>query len=102
MKIKSIISLTLALFLLIFADSCKVKNPLEGAKLIINYDILKTYINVQFEDAATGNLIGFEGNDQVRVTIYGEDADAVSLTAPVPAKKALRPALTAILNALAI
>jgi len=77
MKIKSIISLTLALFLLIFADSCKVKNPLEGAKLIINYDILKTYINVQFEDAATGNLIGFEGNNQVGVTITGKDADAV-------------------------
>lgn len=77
MKIKSIISLTLALFLLIFADSCKVKNPLEGAKLIINYDILKTFINVQFEDAATGNLIGFEGNEQVKVTITGENAAAV-------------------------
>ncbi len=77
MKIKSIISLTLALFLLIFADSCKVKNPLDGAKLIINYDILKTFVNVQFEDAATGDLIGFEGNKQVVVTIKGENADAV-------------------------
>lgn len=77
MKIKSIISLTLALFLLIIADSCKVKNPLDGAKLIINYDILKTFVNVQFEDAATGNLIGFEGNKQVVVTIKGENADAV-------------------------
>lgn len=77
MKVKSIISLALALFLLIFADSCKVKNPLEGAKLIINYDILKSYINVQFEDAATGKLIGFEGNNQVKVTITGENADAV-------------------------
>lgn len=77
MKIRTLISLALAVIILVFADACKVKNPLDGAKLIVNYDILKTFINVQFQDAATGNLIGFNDNTQVTVIITGNDADAV-------------------------
>ncbi|PLX08073.1 MAG: hypothetical protein C0598_12470 [Marinilabiliales bacterium] len=77
MKIKTLISISLALVILIFADACKVKNPLEGAKLILNYDILNTYINVQFQDAATGNLIGFNDNTQVRVIVTGDGSEAV-------------------------
>ncbi len=81
MKIKKfqIIAITfiLSLSLITGLDSCKLKNPVEGVKLIINYDLIKTFVNIQFVDATTGELIGQDDNTQVRVVISGSDADAV-------------------------
>ncbi len=77
MKIKSIIALLLIALLSVTTDYCKIKNPIDGAKLIINFDLLKTYVNLQFTDAKTGDLIGFTGDVEVTVSIMGENSDAV-------------------------
>jgi len=55
----------------------KIEDPSRGAKLIVNYDVLKTNINVRFFDAATGQRIGAEDGQQVSVVIAGESASAV-------------------------
>ena len=81
MKFNKLISITLLLLLTLGAvtslDSCKFKNPIEGVKLIINYDLIKTFINVEFVDATTGEMIGQDDDTKVKVIITGPDADAV-------------------------
>jgi len=81
MKIKKILSIAIAFLLTVSLitslDSCKLKNPVEGVSLIINYDLIKTYINIQFVDASTGELIGQMDNTQVKIIISGPNADAV-------------------------
>lgn len=80
MKIKGLLSAALTIILTLSMvtgfDSCKI-DPMNGAKLIINYDLIKTFINVQFVDAATGDLIGQSDNTEVKVVITGANADAV-------------------------
>ena len=81
MKIKKLFSIAitflLAINLITGLDSCKLKNPVDGVNLIINYDLIQTYINIQFVDASTGDLIGQSDNTQVKVIITGLNADAV-------------------------
>jgi len=81
MKFNKIISIALLLLLTLGAvtslDSCKFKNPIEGVKLIINYDLIKTFINIEFVDATTGEMIGQSDDTKVKVIITGPNADAV-------------------------
>ncbi len=58
-------------------SGCKKKNLAEGAKLIINYDLMKTTITVNFVDAKTHELIGKQGGKSVKITVGGADKDAV-------------------------
>lgn len=55
----------------------KIEDPTRGVKLIVNYDLLKTNINIRFFDAATGERIGADDASQVSVKITGESASAV-------------------------
>jgi len=51
----------------------KVTNPLEGVSLIVNYDVVKTTFDIQFLDAATGELIGESGDLELTITPVGQD-----------------------------
>lgn len=84
MKTITRITVQILLFLLIaftlimsFHACQKIENPTKGVKLIVNYDILKTNINVRFFDAATGESIGMSDGENVDVNITGESASAV-------------------------
>lgn len=81
MKTKNFVSIVivfvLTLGLVTGLDSCKLKSPVDGVKLIVNYDLIKTFINIQFADATTGELIGQSSDAQVKVVISGPNADAV-------------------------
>ena len=63
------------LLLLLLSDSCK--NPTEDVKLIINFEPIKTYVNVEFVDASTGELIVEESRNDIHVIISGTNQDAV-------------------------
>lgn len=59
-------------------NSCKkVTNPTDGVKVIVDYDLIETTFSVKFIDAKTGQLIGWDNNEQVVVKITGENADAI-------------------------
>lgn len=81
MKIKHtllLIGSSLLLFGLIFISSCnKLENVADGVKLIIDYNLVETTVDVQFFDAATGDLIGRDGDASVNVKITGPDKDGV-------------------------
>jgi len=81
MKIKhnlAIIGSSLLLFSLFFISSCnKLENVADGAKLIIDYNLIETTVDVQLYDAATGDLIGRDGDASVKVKITGPDKDGV-------------------------
>ncbi len=73
----SVSSLLLIISILGFNACRKLGNPTEGTKLIVNYDLLKTNIGLEFVDAKTGILIGQEDGKRVKVHIMGESAEAV-------------------------
>lgn len=79
---KRIITIT-SWFLLVFfflgaGISCKkVTNPLDNMQLLIDYNLIKTTIDVHIHDAATGELLGKEMSQAVSLTITGRDSDAV-------------------------
>ena len=82
MKLKTLFFIRLTTGLLIalvlFTPSCKkATNPTDGIKLIVNFDPIKTTFSIQFIDAKTGELIGWEDNKIVQVTITGPNADDV-------------------------
>lgn len=84
MKTLTRITVQILLFLLIaftvimsFHACQKIESPTKGVKLIVNYDLLKTYVNIRFYDAATGQQIGMDDGKQVSVNITGESASAV-------------------------
>lgn len=84
MKTFTRITVQILLFVLIaftvvmsFYACQKIEDPTRGVKLILNYDLLKTNINVRFYDAATGLRIGAEDGKQVSVSISGETSSAV-------------------------
>lgn len=81
MKLKYTVLIALSsalLFGLIFISSCKkIENVAEGVKLIIDYNLVQTTVDVQFYDAATGELIGRNGDASVNVKITGPDQDGV-------------------------
>ncbi len=62
---------------LILTQSCD-KSPIDNTKLIFNYDIVKTKINLRFTDAATGIQIGqVNKGTKVNVKITGKNKDVV-------------------------
>ncbi|MBU1370559.1 MAG: hypothetical protein KJ578_04810 [Bacteroidetes bacterium] len=81
MKTKHIVLLlgsSLLLFGLFFQSSCnKLKDVTDGAQLIIDYNLIETTVDVQFYDAATGELIGRNGDASVNVKITGADKNGV-------------------------
>jgi len=55
-------------------NSCsKVEDGLSSIIWQINFDLITTTWDVQFIDAATGQSIGFNNEDQVQVTVSGSD-----------------------------
>lgn len=63
---------------LFFNSSCnKLKDTADGAKLIINYNIIETTVDIQLYDAATGELIGRDGSASANVKITGPGKDGV-------------------------
>jgi hypothetical protein len=84
MKTITRVLVQIVLFLLIaftvimsFYACQKIEDPTRGVKLIVNYDVLKTNINVRFFDAASGEQIGANDGNNVSVRITGESASAV-------------------------
>jgi hypothetical protein len=81
MKTHSILSYSAIILLLaglMINSSCnKLKDAADGAKLIIDYNLIETTIDVQFYDAATGELIGRNGDVSVNALITGRDSDGV-------------------------
>jgi hypothetical protein len=67
--------LFLSFALLILLPGCKkVKDPTEGAKLIVDYNLIQTSYSIKFSDAATGSII----NDAtVNITVTGQDKEDV-------------------------
>ncbi len=71
-------ALMIAIVLSMGIQSCKkITNPTEGTKLIINYDLMRTNISLEFYDAQTGILIGQADDKRVKVEVMGEAAEAV-------------------------
>ena len=70
--------LVIFLLALLFIASCgkfdDLKNPLDGFKIYINYDIFDTFISFRFVDTATGELIG---TADVKATINGAHKNGV-------------------------
>ena len=66
---------------LILAGSCinfsDLKSPLDGIKLMINYNIFNTFLSFTFVDAATGTPIGATNNETVDVQISGAASSSV-------------------------
>ena len=70
--------LLISLLSLLFIASCgkfdDLKNPLDGFKIYINYDVFDTFISFRFVDTATGELIG---TTDVNAAISGAHQDGV-------------------------
>lgn len=68
-------------FLLLGFTSCMkfddLKSPVDGLKILINYDIFETFISFRFVDSATGELIGASDNQNVKLTVSGVSSDAI-------------------------
>ena len=66
---------------LLLASSCvnfsDIKSPLDGIKLMINYNIFNTFLSFTFIDAASGAPIGATDNQAVEVQISGDAGTAV-------------------------
>jgi hypothetical protein len=71
----------LSLIVLILTFSCinlsELKSPIDGLKILINYDIFDTFVSFRFVDSATGELIGGTGTEKVKVVIKGSSAQAI-------------------------
>ncbi|MFZ4708032.1 MAG: hypothetical protein ACOYMF_18665 [Bacteroidales bacterium] len=68
----------LAILALMPQSGCnKFENITDGVKIIIDYNLIKTTIDVQLVDASTGNLVGHDGSISVKATITGEDRDGL-------------------------
>lgn len=58
--------------------SCqKAMDAAEGGKLIVNFDLIETVIDIQLVDGNTGELIGREGDKYVDILITGPDRQGV-------------------------
>lgn len=68
------ISLIFSLVLLI---ACQDFDPMDGVKIIINYDLFETFVSFRFVDAETGKLIGAEDLTQVQAEFEGKHGEAV-------------------------
>lgn len=64
--------------LFIPVNACKKPvNPLENLELILDYNIIKTTIDVQLVDATTGNILGSLQSSDAYISFSGPDQDAV-------------------------
>jgi len=62
-----------------------LQDAADGAKLVIDYNLIKTSVDVQFYDAATGELIGRSGDQSVMVKVAGPDkAGVIDITGVQP------------------
>jgi hypothetical protein len=78
MKLLNVKKVAIIALMLVMVASCeKFKNVGDGVKVIIDYNLIKTSINVRLIDASTGNLIGRDGSVSVKTTITGRDKDGV-------------------------
>lgn len=67
-----------AAFFLGAGVSCKkITNPLDNMQLLIDYNLIKTTIDVHVTDAASGQLLSKEMSNATTLTIAGRDAEAV-------------------------
>ena len=76
-KISSALIVILFCLTLLLPSCNKPTNPLDGTKLVINYDLIKTKLNFRFYDARTNELIGSNSNINVTAHINGAGKDAV-------------------------
>ena len=68
----------LAISVLVSDSGCnKFQNIGDGVKLIIDYNLIKTTVDLQLVDASTNQLVGFDGSVSVITKITGEDKEAV-------------------------
>ncbi|MDP3444420.1 MAG: hypothetical protein Q8T08_16300, partial [Ignavibacteria bacterium] len=68
----------LGLITLFPLSSCKnVVSPIEDIKLIIDYNIIKTSIDVHFYDVNTGQMLGTNTSGTAYVNVAGKDQMAV-------------------------
>lgn len=64
--------------LLFSVSACKkAVNPIENLNLIIDYNIIKTTLDVQLVDATTGRILNSEASQGAYVKYSGPDEDAV-------------------------
>ena len=54
-----------------------LKSPLEGIKVLVNYNIFKTFLSFRFVDSVTGLPIGQTGSEKVKVQITGSSSPAI-------------------------
>lgn len=54
-----------------------LKSPIDGLKVLINYDIFETFLSFRFVDAASGSVIGSADDEKVKLNIAGESAGAI-------------------------
>ena len=54
-----------------------LKSPLEGIKVLVNYNIFKTFLSFRFVDSVTGLPIGQTGSEKVQVHITGSSSPAI-------------------------
>jgi len=73
--------LKLMLIFMVFTFSCmnlsELKSPVDGIKILINYNIFKTFLSFRFVDSATGSLIGGTGSEKVTAQISGVSSPAI-------------------------
>jgi len=75
---KIILSAVILATVVMTDTSCnKFKNAGDGLKVIIDYNLIKTSIDVQLIDATSGELIGRDGSISVKTLITGEDKAGV-------------------------
>lgn len=55
----------------------ELRSPVDGLKVMINYDIFHSFLSFRFVDAATGTLIGTADDEKVKVQITGASSEAV-------------------------
>lgn len=68
----------LILILAMAGSSCdKFNLNTDDLDITLDMSVIKTFVNLQFKDAATGDLIGFDDYRQVEVTVFGPDSQWV-------------------------
>lgn len=72
LKYTLLLALTAAMFL-----TCKRIHPGEGVVTIVNGSFSKATASLQFVDAKTGALLDVNGNEHIKVSIYGKNAGDV-------------------------
>ncbi|MEA1875643.1 MAG: hypothetical protein U9N86_02150 [Bacteroidota bacterium] len=65
------------IFSLVLLIACQDFDPMDGVKIIINYDLFETFVSFRFVDAETGKLIGAEDLTQVQAEFGGKHGEAV-------------------------